>query len=888
MSDSWITGSSSLSSTSSGNNPTAAKTSSTGTSTVPIPNGTTTTTTITNTTTVDTTGHSVTDVSYIPYMRKLDIDYIGIGLRPTRQVYHFFDGKNVQQYLQRTNIITLDTKKAIKDFTNGPRERVSIAGSNAVVFLNETDPNSGNTKLYIGHLSVPLRNVFPGNTITGLVSGLSGNVVSYEHRSGLVRSQSNTSYLYLALDADGATDNVYTGNTITLVTGPAAGQSANIVSYNSASRIATVSPAFSNVGANSIYSIGSNRQKYSSNTVQGTYTTSKGFDVGTFHLPDPAANSEYRFLTGDRVFRVIDNALNDLNDYTTRADYRFTSNGLDISTTQIAVRSGSTNTTTVIANTVVTHPVVSTSGGGQINGSGNGSAGNNPNQPGQPDPIAQSFFISSVLYPSGVYVPSISLFFKNKDSILPIQLQIRPLTSGVPDSTKILPGAISIVQPEDVVTTTAPDANNLSTATTFTFPSPVYLAPGLSYAFVVLTDSYAYDIYVSELGQEILGTNRIVSSQPFIGSMFKSQNAVTYTAIQSDDIMFIMNKCVFSTSGSAVFTEYKNPNPTSTGNNVMDILQVHSDAAQLPDTSLTYQFKATSNSNTSLDGTYTTFIPDSDYLLGTRKVVFGQDVPTPSFYMQVSLGTNNPDVTPLVFKNRQQLITVENRINNLSLTNSIVIIANSGSGYYSSNTSLSFVSANGSGANGYIIANTTTFGIDSVIIDSPGSGYNDNVTVTITSPTGVNGSIIVATETGKSGGPAQFRYISETVSLADNFDGGDLRVYLTAVKPQNSNIDVYYKVRNALDSETIDDKYWKHMQQVTAAEFTSANSFDTIEYQYAPSLNSNNIIYSTNSATYTTFNQFKIKIVGSASDTIDSAIPKINDMRAIALVADLF
>ena len=99
---------------------------------------------------------------------------------------------------------------------------------------------------------------------------------------------------------------------------------------------------------------------------------------------------------------------------------------------------------------------------------------------------------------------------------------------------------------------------------------------------------------------------------------------------------------------------------------------------------------------------------------------------------------------------------------------------------------------------------------------------------------------------------------------------------------------MYYKVRNSLDSEGIDDKYWYHMTQVTAAEFVSANNSSVIEYQYAPSLVSNNITYSTNTATYNTFNQFKIKIVGSASDTIDAVIPKINDMRTIALVADVF
>jgi len=841
--------------------------------------------TVTNTTTVDNTlGKVVTNVSYIPYMRAIDIAHIGIGLRPKRQIYYFFDGQNVTQYIQRPNIIKLDTQKNFNDFIPGPREKVSIVGSNATVFLTETDSTTGNTTLFINQIYNPKTTVVAGNVITGLVSGLSGNVVSYKHNSGYLRPSSNISYLYLALDADGATDNVYVGNTITLVTGPNAGRSSNIISYNCASRIATVSPAFSNVGtSNTIYSIGDHQQLYSANIYQGIWTTSKGFVTGTFHLPDPAANSEYQFLTGDRVLRIIDNPRNDTSNYTTRADYRFTSNGLDVSQTQLVSRVITNNTVTTITDSIsntfiaTPQPVV--------------------NQPAVvehsnmlspiPDPIAQSFYIDPLIYPDGIFVPSISVFFKNKDSFLPIQMQIRPLTNGLPDSSQVLPGAISILQPEEVTLTNSPDASNTATATTFTFPSPVYLYPGQNYAFVVLTDSYAYDIYISELGQKILGTSRLVSEQPYLGSMFKSQSAVTYTAIQSQDIMFVINKCVFNSAGNIDFMEQKSLNPSSTGNSYMDIFQVHSDSAQLPETSISYAFKATSNSNSAFDSIYTNLTPDSNFLLDTRKIVYGPDVPTQSFDMKIAMATNNPDVSPIVFKNRQVLVAVENKINNLPLTNAIVIIANTGNGYFSSNTSLSFTSNTGTGANGYIVANTNG-GIDAVIIDNGGFGYKDNTTVTVTSSTGTNASILVVSETGRSGGPAAFRWMSETVTLADNFDAGDLRVYLTAIKPQAASIDVYYKVKNSLDSETIDDKSWFKMAQVTAAEIVSLNLNDPIEYQYAPSVSSNNIVYSTNTATYTTFNQFKIKIVGSSSDTVAYAIPYIQDMRAIALVADVF
>lgn len=861
------------------------------------------TSTITNTTTVDQIlGKAVTDVSYIPYMRKSDIAYVAYSMRPSREVWHFFGGKNVQQFIQKMNVIELDRKVSFKDFISGPRETANFLGSNTVVFLGENDSN-GNTRLYVGEIDNPKTNVHVGNTIIGLVSGVVGNVVSYQHHSGYVGASSNLSYIYLSGDADRVTNNVYVGNTITFVTGPAAGQSSNIISYNAASQLAKVSPAFKTaIGnkSNAIYSIGDYRQPYSDNTVQGTYTTAKGFDLGVFHVPDPSANATYRWLTGDQLFRVIDNPRNDLNDYTTRADYNFVSNGLDVSTTQLVNRTISTNNITTITDSisntfsafpppppVVNPPVYPPNHGNHNNSSTNGGQ-NAGGHPTSLDPIAESFSIDSGLYPSGVFVASLTLFFKNKDANLPIQVQLRPMAGSLPSSSEILPGAVVLLQPEDVITTDTPSTANLASGTTFTFPSPVYLYPGQSYAFVVLTDSQNYDIYCAELGQTILGTNRIVSQQPFLGSMFKSQNASTYTPIQNDDIMFVMKKCVFSPNGSVTFNEYKKVNPTQTGNTLVDLVQVHSDTAQLPDTSVSFAFRATSSSNNALDPIYTSFLPEKNYLLDSQKIIYGEDIPTNSFYLQIAMATINEDVSPIIFKNRQQVVAITEQINNLSLTNAYVIVQNTGSGYYSSNTSLTFTANTGYGANGYIVANTNG-GIDAVIMDSPGYGYSDDVSVTITSPSGTGGQITVLTETSISGGPAAFRYISETVTLQDGYDGGDLRVFLTAIKPSAASIDVYYKVRNSLDPVSIDDQSWVRMQQVTAAEFVSVNLNDPISYQYSPSVSSNNVTYSsTSGATYKTFNQFKIKIVGSSTGTTAEDIPSIQDMTAYALVADVY
>ena len=69
-------------------------------------------------------------------------------------------------------------------------------------------------------------------------------------------------------------------------------------------------------------------------------------------------------------------------------------------------------------------------------------------------------------------------------------------------------------------------------------------------------------------------------------------------------------------------------------------------------------------------------------------------------------------------------------------------------------------------------------------------------------------------------------------------------------------------------------------------EVNYSSHLNPIELEFRPSMNSNNIVYSTNTATFDTFNQFKIKIVMSSSDTVLTKIPYVYDMRAIALPAD--
>lgn len=79
----------------------------------------------------------------------------------------------------------------------------------------------------------------------------------------------------------------------------------------------------------------------------------------------------------------------------------------------------------------------------------------------------------------------------------------------------------------------------------FKFEAPVYLENNREYAFVVLSNSLDYNMYVSRLGDNEIGTTQRVSTQPYLGSLFKSQNSTLWTEDQFEDVKFTLYRAKF-------------------------------------------------------------------------------------------------------------------------------------------------------------------------------------------------------------------------------------------------------------------------------------------------------------------------------------------------------
>jgi len=132
-------------------------------------------------------------------------------------------------------------------------------------------------------------------------------------------------------------------------------------------------------------------------------------------------------------------------------------------------------------------------------------------------------------------------------------VEVRNVVNGYPGA-KILPFGRKLLQSSEVNVST-----DASVATTFTFDSPIYLKEGAEYCVVVRSHSLDYKVWISRMGETDVDGLRVVSQQPQLGVLFKSQNNRTWSAVQSEDLKFTLKKAEFNTSAAGDITLHNLP-----------------------------------------------------------------------------------------------------------------------------------------------------------------------------------------------------------------------------------------------------------------------------------------------------------------------------------------
>ena len=371
------------------------------------------------------------------------------------------------------------------------------------------------------------------------------------------------------------------------------------------------------------------------------HTDANGVATGVFSLPN---NDTKRFRTGQRMLKLTDSITDDDASATSVAECPFFAQGL-IQTKEINVKSTRPITVNRAApgdNRIITDPV-------QRDLSNANRAGDKSQFK---DPLAQIFTVDTNAFPNGVYATSICLFFQAKDDQLPVNIELRPTVNGFPHASKAIPFSHVSLNPTQVSV-----SDNGTVLTEFTFTDPVFLEGG-EYALVVSANSENYKAFVAELGQNVIGTDQRIVTQPNSGALFKSQNATIWTPELDEDLAFVVKRAKFDTGveRTAVFDL-----DITASDFPFDSFRVLNDTLLPPQTTATLERKHR-------DETSGNLVPDFEPI--TEKHL--EDLPArgildsgkpPSFKIKKKIKTDDDATSPLIDQERSGLIVFQNLIN---------------------------------------------------------------------------------------------------------------------------------------------------------------------------------------------------------------------------------
>jgi hypothetical protein len=351
------------------------------------------------------------------------------------------------------------------------------------------------------------------------------------------------------------------------------------------------------------------------------------------------------FRGGERQFLVTDVTNGDVNTATTFAEAMFQSQGL-LQTKENVILSSRvpriSNTNLTGAQTISFTAATQTR------------TFIPPPPPPRGDPLAQTFYVDSSQYPDGLCLSSMDLYFKTKDENMPVMVDILTTANGFPTAI-VVPFSEVIKNPADVSI-----SSDATTATTFTFPSPVYLLPG-EYAIRIRANCTGYQCWVAELGQNIVNTTRKISDQAYLGVLFKSQNASTWQQDQNTDLTFVLNRCEFTTAGTheAVFQNASG----QVADYKMDVIDAIPQTVDISSTSIDWSVRTTLQSSGLLNSGYENITADLNHEFDNQMII---TTTSGSFFNKAVLGSSSSFVSPIIDTKRNSVIAVENVINNLT------------------------------------------------------------------------------------------------------------------------------------------------------------------------------------------------------------------------------
>jgi hypothetical protein len=750
------------------------------------------------------------------------------------------------------------------------------------------------------------------------------NVKSHIHNSGVI---SNTFVNGTDIYINSANASIAVGNLLYFTAGTGMGQIRKVIAVNGNRVTLNLAPTV-NGKTSTKYSIGNH------------VVDENGTLIGILNIPE---EPNFKFKTGERIFTITDASTVTASEFTMKASAKFTAGGIlnktqNIVTTPVGQPLPEFNLDNPVAPLKPTERAYNSISKQQPLTDSDSS--NIPRVP-LADGLSQTFFTPKSRtnkVNNGIFVTSVDLFFKSKPSVangslqLPITVRIAQVVNGFPTKNYI---ASSTVKAKDVKISDSPSVTDSATVTKFTFDDPVYLAPDSEYAFVVSSESPEYELYIAELGGEVLGADppRRISEQPYAGSLFRAQNSSTWTPYQNEDLMFVINKAVFQTTGSVTMRFSDPPLAYET----VDKILLHVNDLSFPSGTIDFKVKGVWKANQQLENSWRYIKPQVEFNYGylldqstnpasssnnnSRMVVHGN---ANSFIVMAEFNSTDTDVSPVFNMESVSLTTSQFLVNNAEMSNNIISITNRGIGYLGNATAVAssnvlygssspdqnnaaqlfrinylnnnanvglynvtITGGNGSGAQGFAVANTDGSNtVNYIVVHPRGSGYIENPTISIANgiaTVNVRAAAVASGETGKSGGNITAKYLTRQITL--DKPSGDLTVYMDAISTPGTDIQVYYKVLGSEDPEGFADKSWVRMHKEVDRKSKNQQNIIELKFRsYPEGANTiNKLQYTENGKQYPiggTFTSFAIKVGLLTSDT--SVIPVVKNLRILA------
>jgi len=510
--------------------------------------------------------------------------------------------------------------------------------------------------------------------------------------------------------------------------------------------------------------------------------------------------------------------------------------------------------------------------------------------------FAQEIYVDPSDYPRGLFLTGGFVYVANSDSFantgLPLKISMRPMVDGFPSPSQTLPFSEVLIQATEITQVITPDTANDETQTSWQFENPVYCKPGKSYAVCFDSDNPEYKLHMARVGETLLNEEHRVPRFKYFLGLWRTNNHGRWDRDNNTILTMDLHRAKFySTPNSAAFFNIKDFPTVNAAYDSFYVRAPYMTFGNIAEPSFTYRSTSVA---TGTDLQYNNFRANENYKFDifsreNEQRVIANDANT--FVINVSMQTFDDRVSPVLDKDQMKLITVENIINDATLTGSDFIIEEPGLGYDYDTTASGNTNATIALSGGETYANGLEITVAELIVGpggrvlgvdvtNQGTGYTGNVTATVlqksgSTPPSTTAIIRVKSELDPYQGNCKARYISKIFETGSTKPARGLRIMGEGVRPGGTDIHLYFRAVSGFSKEKIYDAMY-HKLEGTQNKYVYGDGITTFGWETA----SDFILRDKDEVVYDTFSTFQVKVVFTSADS--TTVPYLKSLRFFA------